>query len=514
MIKLYDLLDSIDVIKSWNMKNITINKIAYHSKKVVPDDVFVCIKGYKTDGHKYISNALESGAGAIIVEDFQPDLSIPQIQVKDTRKALAALSSAFYGNPSKSMKTIGITATNGKTTTSFMLNSIFEKHNLKTGLIGTVMVKAGDFYEPSILTTPESLDLQAYFSKMRDKNVSHVTMEVSSSALDLKRVANVDFDIVSFNNVSREHIDLHGSFDKYFDSKASLIRNAGADKWAVLNIDDPLIKQLVNETKANVVTFGVNSDDGHIACRNLDLSTGRAKYTIEILKSFKVGNITYNPTSFDIKLSVPGYHSVSNSIVSIIIALICGIPIPTIQESLRTFVGVERRFEFIYEDDFIIVDDHFANTANINATFETIKYMDYNKLTIVYSIRGSRGPTVNRENAEAIVSWASKLGIKEIIASLSKSHVGEKDIVTKEELDVFKNVMKNAGIKIHLFDELSDAISLAINNVKPRDIILLSGCQGMDYGAQIALKQLYKLRPYLNEDQLFKSIEKRVAGIL
>ncbi|WP_341534023.1 UDP-N-acetylmuramoyl-L-alanyl-D-glutamate--2,6-diaminopimelate ligase [Sporosalibacterium faouarense] len=512
--KLFDLLQAVDVVESWNKKNIDISGIAYHSKKVAPGDIFVCIKGYKTDGHRYVMGAIANGASAIIVEDYQEGWDIPQIRVEDSRKALAALSDEFYNNPSKDMKIIGITATNGKTTTSFMTNAILEGHGLKTGLIGTVKVKIGDSYEPSKLTTPESLDLHHYFAKMRDQGITHVTMEASSSALYLKRVGNVDFDIVTLNNISREHIDLHGSFEEYFESKSSLIKNAGPDKWAILNLDCPYSSSLIDSTQAQVLTFGVERRDGHLACKNLDLSTGRAKFTVEIGRSFKVGNIRYEPRSFDIELSVPGYHSVYNSMVAISIGLLCGIPISTIQESIKSFNGVERRFEFIFEEDFKIIDDHFANSGNIDVTLGTLDFMDYNNLNLVYAIRGGRGPTVNRENAETIVKWASKLGISEIVATLSKSHVTDKDIVTEEELEVFLEVISDAGIKVQLYEELPQAISHALKNVGDNDVVLLSGCQGMDYGAQIALEQLHKLRPEIDKKRLFAPLENRVAGII
>lgn len=514
MIKLYELLKSINVLEAWNEKNVSIKGIAYNSKKVTPGDIFVCIKGYKTDGHHYILGAVANGATAIIVEDFQEGWDIPQFRVKNSRQALSTLSNEFYGNPSKTMKTIGITATNGKTTTSFMTDAILEKHGFKTGLVGTVKVKIGDSSEPAKLTTPESLDLQRYLAHMKAQNVSHVSMEVSSSALQLNRISTVDFDIVSLHNISREHIDLHGSFENYFDSKASLIRNAGPDKWAILNLDCPYSASLVNETRAQVLTFGVENKEGHLCCQNLDLSTGRARFTVEIQKPFKVGNIDYMPSEFNIELSVPGYHSVYNSMVAIMVGLLCGVPIPTIQESLKTFGGVERRFEFIFEDDFKIIDDHFANSGNINVTLGTLKFMDYEKLKLVYAIRGDRGPTVNRENAETIIKWAPKLGITEIIATLSRSHVTDKDKVTDEELGVFLNVISKAGIKIHLYEELPDAIYHALSSVEPRDIILLSGCQGMDYGAQIALEHLLKLRTDLDKEQLFKPLKNRVAGIM
>lgn len=145
MMKLYKLLQSIEVIESWNKKDMDIKGIAYNSKKVGPGDLFICIKGNKTDGHKYISQAIEKGAVAIIVEDYQLVSNIPQFRVRDSRKALAILSSTYYDHPSEKMKVIGITATNGKTSTSFMVNAILEKYRLKTGIIGTVMVKYGNY---------------------------------------------------------------------------------------------------------------------------------------------------------------------------------------------------------------------------------------------------------------------------------------------------------------------------------------------------------------------------------
>ena len=152
--------------------------------------------------------------------------------------ALATLADAFYGHPTQKLKTIGITATNGKTSTAFMTNAILENHGFKTGLMGTIVVKIGDYAEPSDLTTPESLDLHRFFKQMVDEEVTHATMEVSSSALELNRVGNVDFDIVTLNNISREHIDLHASFENYLEFKSGLIRNAEKGQIAILNLDD------------------------------------------------------------------------------------------------------------------------------------------------------------------------------------------------------------------------------------------------------------------------------------
>ncbi len=513
MMRAYELLKAVDVLETLNGKDVEVKGIAYHSGQVKPGDIFVCIKGYKTDGHKYIPAAIKNGAVAVVVEELQPTLNIPQFRVADSRKALAALSDVYYNQPSQAMNIIGISATNGKTSTAFMTNTILEKHGLKTGLIGTVMVKFGNYIEPSILTTPESLDLQRYFSQMRKQGVSHVVMEVSSSALELKRVANVDFDIVTLNNINREHIDLHGSFERYYQVKSSLIRDAKARAWAILNLDEPYSKALIDKTKAQVLTYGIKDKTGDITIKDLDLSTGRGRFTVVIQKPIRSKEVEYKPQEFPINLSVSGYHSVYNSLVAISIGLLSGVPISTIQEAINSFKGVERRFQIIYDKGFKIIDDHFANPGNINVTLETLSMMDYNKLHLVYAIRGNRGVTTNRENAETIVKWAKKLNIKEIIATLSRSHVTEKDRVTPEEVEVFMEVMEEKGIKVHLYDELRDAISYGLSKAAKGDIVLLAGCQGMDYGAKVALEELYKLRPNIDRKELFKALEDRIAGI-
>ncbi|WAM34195.1 Mur ligase family protein [Caldicellulosiruptor morganii] len=513
MVKLHDLIKCLDEVEIRNDKNVDIKGIAYNSKNVLPGDLFVCIKGYKTDGHKYILDAVTNGAVALVVEEFQDGWTIPQIKVKNSREALSRLSDKFYGSPSQKIKVIGVTATNGKTSTTFMTNAVLENNGFKTGLIGTVAVKYGNTLIPASLTTPESLDLHRYFDKMYKEGVTHVTMEVSSSALDLKRVNDVDFDIVVFNNISREHIDLHGSFEEYFRVKSSLITNAKENKFAILNLDCPYVASLVDKTKAKVITYGVENPNGHIYCKNLDLSTGRAKFTVEIRKEFRGEDILYTPTSFDIELKTPGYHSVYNAMVAITVGLICGVPVDVIKDALLKFGGVERRFEIIYEEDFKIIDDHFANPGNIDVTLETLQKMKYNNLKLVYAIRGNRGPIVNRENAETIVKWASKLGLKEIIATLSRSHTTEKDKVQEEEVRVFKEVMTKAGINVILYDELYDAVKHAIKEVGKDDVILLAGCQGMDYGAKVALEIIRELNPNIDTAKLFKPLQNRVAGV-
>lgn len=490
--QLNELLGAIEILNDRQIEPLEITEVSYHSQKVKKGDLFVCVKGYKTDGHKYLGDAVKRGAVAAVVEDFQEDMDIPQYIVKNSRVALAKLSATFYGNPSKKLNMIGITATNGKTTTSYMTNAILENEGRRTGLIGTVVIKNGDKTIPAELTTPESLDLQRYLNDMVQNDVTHVTMEVSSAALELHRVEAVEYDVVSLNNMSKEHMEMHGTFERYFEAKSSLIRNASEHSYAVLNLDDQYSASLVDKTKATVISFGVNNKNGYIHCKNLDLTTGRGKFTVEILKPFEANGMKFSPSEFDIELAVPGLHSVYNAMVAIIISLISGARIPTIQKTLKEFSGVPRRFEFIYEDEIKVVDDHFANPGNINVTLQTLDFMDYDNLQLVYAIRGSRGATINRENAEVVVEWADKLGINEIIATRSISHTTDKDRVTDDEVKAFTDVMEKANIKVRLYDELPDAIKDALSRAEKGDLVLLAGCQGMDYGAGIALEALNK----------------------
>lgn len=509
---LYQLIKTIDVIDSKNTKEkIEITGIANHTDNVKEGFLFVAIKGYLTDGHTYIKKAIENGAVAVILEDFRDEIDIPQFKVENSRIALSHLSAAFYDYPSISMRIIGVTATNGKTTTTFMLNKIFEVGKYKNGLIGSVMNKIGDQIIPSDLTTPESVDLQGYLYDMKKKGVEKVAMEASSSALELYRVNDVDFDIVSFNNFSREHIDQHGTFEKYWEAKSSLITNAKESAYAVLNLDDEYSSSLIDKTKANVITYSLTKEEGNLYCKDLELLKGRAKFTVIINEPFKTLSGKLVKDDFEVVLGIPGYHSVANAMAAITIALIDDISPEVISTGLKNFAGVERRFQYIYENDFIIIDDHFANKGNINVTLETLKYMKYNKFNLVYAIRGNRGVTVNRENAETIVSWKERLGLDEIIATKSIGDVGPKDTVTKEEENVFLEVMESANINVHLYNTLDDAIKLALDSAGKGDIIMLAGCQGMDHGARVALNILRQMKPELSDDCLFKSLKNRVV---
>lgn len=508
--KLNMLLEGIEILETRNALDSDVKGVAYHSKRVKEGYIYVAIKGYKTDGHLYIGEALEKGAVAAVVEEFS-DLPIHQIRVANSRVALSRLGANLYGHPSKSIRAVGVTATNGKTTTTFILDRIFELAGFKSGVIGSVLNKTGGRIETAELTTPESLDLQSLFSEMLGNGITRASMEVSSSALELYRTNDIDFDIVSFANFSREHIDQHGSFERYWEVKSSLVRNAKGSAIAVLNVDDDRIASLREQTKAKVVTYSISGDNGDILCKGVTLIKGRANYQVIVKKDIDLGEVTIKKGDFKISLGIPGYHSVENAMAATVIALADGIPVNIIIDALNSFKGVERRFEFIFEDDFIIVDDHFANVKNINSTLSTLADMEKNKLHIVYAIRGNRGTTVNRENAEALVYWRDKLGINDLVATRSIGAVGWKDEVAPEEEQVFKEVISQTDLRLKVFDTLEEAIGDVLKRVERDDIILLAGCQGMDRGARVAFDLIAGMRPEIDREKLYYPLERRVS---
>ena len=330
-ITLNELTGSIEILEATGRRDRPVTGLAYHSERVKPGNLFICINGYKTDGHRYLRQAAAKGAVAAIVEQVQPDLEIPQYRVADSRRALAALADRFYDHPSRKLNVTGVTATNGKTTTTFMIDAVLEEHALKTGLIGTVIVKAGSTVRPAVLTTPESLDLHYFFHQMVEHGISHVTMEASSSGLELNRVGNVDFDTVVVNNISREHIDLHGSFEAYLNAKARLVREAKEHQWAVFNLDCPITASLTRQTAAQTLTYGLKNHSADCIVQDLDLSTGRARFTVQLQKPGLAEQLHVKANPFTIELSVLGLHSVYNAMAAVLVGLLNGVPVETIQ---------------------------------------------------------------------------------------------------------------------------------------------------------------------------------------
>ncbi len=257
----------------YNFKQDTyVEALSYDTRRIVPKSVFFAIRGTNYDGHDFVDQALEKGAVALVLQKHM-DVDVPYVVVENTRKALSELSARFYGYPSSKLKVIGITGTNGKTTTSYFIYQILRKLGRKTALIGTIEYDLVSRKQPSRLTTPESLELQAYMKEIVEAGGKYLVMEVSSHALSLHRVDHVDFDVAIFTNLSQDHLDFHGTFENYLKAKLKLFRMLKPDALAIINADDPAYEHFVSSTKANVITYsleGKGDVNAHIVSHTLD----------------------------------------------------------------------------------------------------------------------------------------------------------------------------------------------------------------------------------------------------
>ncbi len=505
------LLDGIEILdrKGEIDENRDIPHIANDSREIGEGDIFVAMKGVLVDGHDYIQKAKDNGAVLAVVDHLTDD-DIPQIVVENPRKALADLACIFYNHPSKELKVFGVTATNGKTSTAYMIRDIFKAAGYEVGVVGTVEVQYKDVSIPSILTTPESIHLQKHLRDMVDAGIEVVVMEVSSSAQELYRSRGIDYDIVSFNNISEEHLEQHGTFENYFHFKSRLIRHADEKTAVILNIDAPLIEGLIDKTKGDVLTAGIEKD-ASIGIEDIDLSTGFAKFNYVVKEAHHSLKWNLEPVVLPIELEVAGYHSVLNAMIAITYGLLEGVDGATIQKALRNFSGVERRFELIYNKDYMILDDHFANEKNIAVTLETLCQMDYKDLHVLYAVRGGRGAALNRDNALEMVKWMDKLPLKTFYATRSEEVVSSKDVVTDSELVAFSEVMKDAGYDVPVVDDLKSAIAKVWDKVGEHDVFLLAGCQGMDHGAKYVWETLADQSEGEEKTYWLNKIENRIC---
>jgi UDP-N-acetylmuramyl-tripeptide synthetase len=358
-VKLGLLLEAVPVVRFAGQEGHIIDSVHYDSRTVTPGGLFVAIQGHRSDGYTYIEEAIENGAVAILAEKEWPGRpSISVAQVENARLALAAVSSAFYGDPCRELCMIGITGTNGKTTTAYLMESILSAAALKVGVIGTIDYRFGGQSFASPVTTPESLDLMRLLRSMADSEVTHVVLEVSSHALDLHRVARCDFDVGVFTNLSRDHLDYHHDMDTYWQCKRELcIGRLGVGSkqeraTAVINWDDPKGKELCADVTVPCLRAGF-SDDCEILAKDICLTKDAAS-----------GRVRTPEGEFDFTSSLVGKHNVYNILSATGVAIALGLPSETIQKGIVGLRGVPGRLECVANELGLSVFVDYAHTPD------------------------------------------------------------------------------------------------------------------------------------------------------
>ena len=308
-------------------ENVDIRSIEYDSRRVTPGSMFCCIVGQMFDGHSFAEAAVAQGAVALLVERELP-LPVPQVVVKNARKSMAEMSAAFYGYPQREMQMLGVTGTNGKTTTTYMVKAIAEQAGRKVGIIGTIRNMIGSESLHTDRTTPESVDLFRLLRTMADARVDLVVMEVSSHALEQFRVHGIKFDVALFTNLTQDHLDYHKTFENYLQAKKTLFLNA---KRAVVNVDDPYADRIMAGLSIPILTFGVR-DRADIAASDIDITTRGVQFDLHT----PAGDVRMN-------LPIPGLFSVFNAMGAVGMAQSIGIRLSAIKEGLESMTSVSWR---------------------------------------------------------------------------------------------------------------------------------------------------------------------------
>lgn len=425
--------------------------ITDNSEKVCDGCIFVCIEGRRFDGHTKAAQAVERGAAAVVV---QKDLGLKeQLLVENTRAAYTKLCAAYYSHPERKLDIIGITGTNGKTTSSFIIHSVLEKLGVKTGMIGTVKNITGDREYPASLTTPDPYDLFGYFDEMVKSGCRCCVMEVSSQALDQKRVEGIRFKASIFTNLTRDHLDYHGTFENYAAAKHVLFENSDL---AVINIDDEAAEYMLGGTSCRNVTFSAKSDDCDYSAKNIRMSASGVKY--ELVSNGDIGRVDF---------AVPGDFSVYNSMGAAVCLIELGFDFREVLEALSGCGGVPGRMELLKTDTpYSVIIDYAHTPDGLENVLKSVIKIAEGRVICVFGCGGDRDKTKRPIMGEI----ASRLADIAVITSDNPRSENPEAIIK----DITAGVVKH-GAKIIVEPDRTEAIGKALSLARSGDVIVLAG---------------------------------------
>lgn len=453
-----ELLEVLDVLytEGEDIDKVSISSIEQDTRKVTSGSCFVCIKGLSFDGHLLAQQAIEKGA-VLIVAEHSLKSSVPVIVVSNTKKALAQLSSLFYGNPSEKLNMIGVTGTNGKTTITHLISEILSQLQSETGIIGTMYAKCKDKEIPTINTTPDALTLQQILSEMCQENIKNCAMEVSSHALIQGRVWGVDFDTAVFTNLSQDHLEYHHTMDEYFYAKSLLFSQLGntyeTKKRAVVNIDDPFGQRLANLTAQNVLTYG---HDQEAMMRAINVKVSSTGTTFDLCFAGKI---------YPVEMKLIGDFNVYNAIAAIAACYCQGFALPEIIQELTKITGVKGRFELVpnHQGTTVIVD--YAHTPDgLLNVLQTAQKFAQGKIYCVVGCGGDRDPSKRSVMADIAVAHADVP-----IFTSDNPRTEDPDLILDE---MTAHLSKS---QYQRFTDRKKGIHEALTQAQKNDIVLIAG---------------------------------------
>lgn len=473
------LINDLKVIQALgDIGKVDITSIAYDSRKVKSGSLFVAIKGYNVNGNDFIEQAISYGAKAVVTDDetslvnrVHSCIANPQIFVKNARIALAELSHKFYGEPTKKLKIIGVTGTNGKTTLTYIIKKILETAGFKVGLIGTINNLIGETAIDSDKTTPESLELCEMFSAMLDEGCDYCVMEVSSHSLDLNRVHNIEFIAAIFTNLTQDHLDFHSNYENYFNAKKKLFDNLSQKAIAVSNADDKFGPGIVSDTKAKVMFYGAGD--------SVDFRFSDAIFDFDRMKF----RITVENQDIEINTGLTAAFNLYNITAAVSLCFELGISGKLIIDGINSLNPVEGRFHVVNRDVplKVIVDYSHTPDALENSLISIKEIVNknpqkYNKIITVFGAGGNRDKSKRPKMAEAVEKFSDEI----IITSDNPRFEEPSEIIS----DILKGISKVGQFhpksqshkeRIKIIENRELAIKEAIFTANDNDIILIAG---------------------------------------
>ncbi len=448
--------------------------LSYDSRQVEPGHLFFCVRGAKSDGHQFLSAAVERGAVAAVVEEAQ-EVNLPQLQVENVRAAMPHLATAFFDTPARRLALVGVTGTNGKTTTTYLIESLARAAGRETGVIGTIGVRIGDEMLPADRTTPESPEVQALLARMADAPAGSgprvVSMEVSSHALHQGRTLGCEFDVAVFTNLTQDHLDYHVDMESYFEAKAALFtdypQRTSKATTAVVNVDDPYGRRLVERLSTRSITYGVEQE--------ADLRAS----AIEASPTGVAFRLTTPEGEFPVQIRLGGLFNVYNSLAALGAGRALGLEWDVLLRGLQSSPGVPGRFESVFSSDpalrerqeFSVIVDYAHTPDGLENVLRAGRALNPRRLIAVFGCGGDR----DRTKRPIMGRLAAELADRVIVTSDNPR--------TEEPLGILDEIVagipadRHSAVMTEVMTEVNrrTAIQAAIREAEAGDLVVIAG---------------------------------------
>jgi UDP-N-acetylmuramoyl-L-alanyl-D-glutamate--2,6-diaminopimelate ligase len=450
--KLKELLSGLEILSATADMEREIYGVSYDSRNTKPGDLFVAMTGFAVDGHAYISKAAEAGAAAALCQT-PPEGEIPYVQVANSRRALAVAGANFFGHPAESMIMAGVTGTNGKTTTTYLLKAVLEQQGKKVGLIGTNQNMIGEEVIPTERTTPESFELQGLFARMRDAGCTHVVMEVSSHALSLDRVYGVPYAVGVFTNLTQDHLDFHGTMEEYCAAKARLFQNCGT---GVVNAGDPWTARLLENASCKVFTYAENAA-ADLRAEDVELAADHVAFTA-VTETSRV----------PVRVNIPGRFMVCNTLDVLGAALALGIPLEESAAALAETPPVKGRVEVVPTPgtNYTILIDYAHSPDGLENVLSSVQGFAKGRTVALFGCGGDRDRTKRPKMGRAAAENADYL----VVTTDNPRTERPADIIA----DILPG-LEGTGTPYTVIEDRVEAIHWAMDHAEAGDVIVLCG---------------------------------------